>query len=75
MRIRDLIGRRIVAVDQQRVGTNWAGDGRELAHTWVMLSLTLDNGKKLILHAVETDYDPVVTAWLMAPEGDHDQTG
>jgi hypothetical protein len=64
MRARDIIGRTIVAVNQERVSTNWTGDGRELAFDWQVSSLVLDNGKRLILHAIETDVEPIVTAWV-----------
>ena len=64
MRARDVIGRTIVAVNQERVSTNWAGDGKELAFNWSVTSLVLDNGKTLILQAIETDYEPIVTAWV-----------
>jgi hypothetical protein len=64
VRARDVIGRRIVAVNQRREGLTYDGDGRELSSDWVLLSLDLDNGKRIVLHAVETDLEPAVTAWV-----------
>jgi hypothetical protein len=64
VKAREIIGRTIVAVNQERVSTHWTGDGRELDSGWSVTSLVLDNGKRLILHAIETDVEPIVTAWV-----------
>lgn len=67
MRARDVIGRQIVGVRQTRVATRETGDGRELQAAWAVWHLALDNGTVLILHAVETDTEPIVTAWVTRP--------
>lgn len=74
MKARDVIGRRIVGVRQQRVttriigGYGVEGDGsKEAESAWAVDALELDNGKILILMAIETDTDPVVTAWVAKP--------
>jgi hypothetical protein len=62
VRARDVIGRTITGVRQQRVPKRVRGGGTELEHTWEVDGFLLDNGKWLILFAVETDDVPIVTA-------------
>lgn len=75
MRARDVIGRTITGVRQQRVTTRWTGYGvegdgsKELESAWAVTALELDNGKLLLLMGQETDTDPVVVAWVTTPGG------
>ena len=80
MRARDVIGRKIVGVRQQRTTTRLTGgygiegdDSKELEWAWDVRGLELDNGKVLMLMAQETDTDPVVTAWVTDPRKDGDK--
>jgi len=71
VKARDVIGRTIVGVRQARVTTRWTGgygvvgDGsKELESDWEVSALELDNGKVLVLMAIETDNEPIVKAWV-----------
>lgn len=61
MRARDVIGRTIVEVRQQRVST------RITEFDWEVIGFRLDNGKWLTLFARETDDLPIVTAQVYKP--------
>lgn len=63
MKTRDVIGRRIVSVDQERV---WNGHLKRFSV--VLYSLTLDNGARICLYAEETPECPWVTARVVKPE-------
>lgn len=59
MRARDIVGRRIVRVEQQRYDTR-CGEVQ-----WQILWLELDNGTRVVLHPEETEYEPIVTATVV----------
>ena len=67
MKARDVVGRRITEVRQQRVAVRVTGDGTEREADWELLGLKLDNGTWLTLFARETDDCPIVTASIHRP--------
>jgi hypothetical protein len=81
MKARDIIGRTVVGVRQHRVTTHVTGgygvegDGsKEVESAWAVEALELDNGKVLVLMAIETDTEPVVTAWVVTPNHSKDES-
>ena len=60
MRSRDIIGRRIVGVHQERRRGN-AGMEVEI------IGLILDNGSRIVFHAQEAEAEPFVTTTLVKP--------
>ncbi len=60
MKARNLVGRTIVEVRQER-----RYDGRGM--DWVVDALVLDDGAKLIPHAIMTDDDPIGTLLYVPP--------
>jgi hypothetical protein len=68
MRARDVVGRRIMEVRQQRVSIRTNNDGTELEYDWEVLAFRLDNGRWLTLFARETDEEAIVTAQVHKPD-------
>jgi len=67
MRAREVVGRTIVEVRQHRTKTRFSGDDRELEYDWEVDGFKLDNGKWIMLSAIETDHTPIVTAHVHRP--------
>ena len=65
MKARDVVGRTIVGVRQERVATRatWDLSGQEKVsdYVWEVTGFELDNGTVVVLHAIETDDSPAVT--------------
>ena len=62
MRARDVIGRKIVAVRQDRIHDEVRG------FYWGVIGFTLDNGTELVLNACESENNPYVEVIAYKPQ-------
>jgi hypothetical protein len=67
MRARDIIGKKIVAIDQERMNTrDHAGTWSD--PVWMITSITFEDSSALYFNAEETDFMPIVTPLFIKAE-------